>query len=97
MNGLERTENMRRTLLAFVMATVALLGFSPTSTAKPVCQVRVSCGAQCVGSQGGGFCSGSTEEPAYCYQESVTSDYETWVFSCHDGNYDYCCDDEYLY
>lgn len=87
---------MRRTILTVIMAAVALFGLTSPVTAKPACHNRVSCGATCVGSQSGGFCSGATEPPAYCYQESVTSD-ETWVFSCHDGQYDYCCDDEYLY
>lgn len=88
---------MRRTILTGIMAAVAFFGVASAVKAKPACHSRVSCGTTCEGSSSGGFCSGTTDPPAYCYQESVTSDYDSWVFSCHDGQYDYCCDDEYLY
>lgn len=90
---------MRRLERTIAITIIALVfGLAGTvADAKPACAARVSCGATCNGSSAGGFCSGATEPPAYCYQESVESDYGIWVFSCHEGSYDYCCDQDYPY
>lgn len=85
----------RKTIIA-----VPVLFFLLTldAAAKPECSSRVMCGATCTYTELGGQCSGSSPNAtSYCYREAVRSDYDVVVYSCHDGDYDYCCDKAYPY
>lgn len=87
---------IKASVITLVVAVVAGLP-GHVVEAKPACHQRVHCGASCEGTSAGGFCLGAVEPPAYCYQESVTIGDGGYVYSCHWGSYDYCCDEEYPY
>ena len=79
-----------------IAVAILLLSLTGDTNARPACGNRVLCGATCTYTEIGGLCmGGGSEDGSYCWREAVESDYETVVFSCQNGSYDYCCDPEY--
>lgn len=69
--------------------------------ARPACSTRsIVCGTLCTynSTLNGGSCSGSSGDPsAYCYKEMVSTESGAVVYSCFDGSYEPCCDDNSPY
>ncbi len=83
---------------AIIALPVLFLLLTLDAAAKPACASRVHCGATCTYTELGGQCSGTSPNATfYCYREAVKNDYGTVIYSCHDGDYDYCCDEAYPY
>jgi hypothetical protein len=90
-----RTLQLCAVIFVFVAAVVGDVN------ARPACSTRsIVCGTVCTynSANNGGSCSGtSSNTSAYCYKEMVTNDYGTVVYSCFDGTYEPCCDDNSPY